>query len=206
MKMKDKHSSPWSGAHLLSKAKKGLSVYFTLGIKLGFKWLPLTRSHICSVTNFSPPPLSPGGPPQLDHTRGIHRHYLHGHREQRGSAFRRTERTCLHKRAEESIFPHVTWGVDKILSVLVQVDNKYFDNRLWFTAVFFFLGGGVSASLGSVPLWGLVLLRLNWATEIFTLGLNHPRSSVLTCGRCCHNRAGAAVHRIQSVTPHSTFV
>lgn len=50
----------------LGKPKKGLSVYFTLEIKLGFKWMPLTRGHICSVTNFTLP-SSPGGSPSWPH-------------------------------------------------------------------------------------------------------------------------------------------
>ena len=63
-----KHTSPpppGQEGHLHSKAKKGLSVYFTLGIKLEFKWLPLTRGHICSVTNFSPLLYHLVAPPSL---------------------------------------------------------------------------------------------------------------------------------------------
>lgn len=78
------HTSPFPrpGGHLFSKAKKGLAVYLTLGIKLAFKCLPLTGSHICSVTNFTPPP-SPGGP-RPDHTREIQGWDLHGHIEHTG--------------------------------------------------------------------------------------------------------------------------
>lgn len=52
-----------------------------------------------------------------------------------------------------------------------------------------------------LPFSGYVQWKCVPAAKIFTLGPNHPRSSLLTCKECCHNRAGAAVHRIQLVMP-----
>lgn len=86
------------GGHLFRKAKRGLSVYFTLEIKWGFKWWPLTRGHICSVTNFTPP-SSPDGSPAWPHPGNLWLPFAWTKREE-GRVFRLTEITCLHKRNE----------------------------------------------------------------------------------------------------------
>lgn len=80
------------------------------------------------------------------------------------------------------------------------------------TSVLIISCGSLLFSAGSLPAGslcdfnglsfsGYIQLKCVPAAKIFTLGPNHPRSSLLTCRECCHNRAGAAVHRIQSVTP-----
>lgn len=102
-----------SGGHLFRKAKKGLSVYFTLEIKLGFKWWPLTRGHICSVTNFTPP-SSPGGSPDWPHPGNLWPPFAWTKRAE-GRVFRLTEITCLHKRYKGWIF-WLQRGISAIIS------------------------------------------------------------------------------------------
>lgn len=87
-----------SGGHLFRKVKKGLSVHFTLEIKLGFKWWPLTGGRICSVTNFAPSP-SPGGSPAWPHPGNLWPPFAWTKRAE-GRVFRPTEITCLHKQYE----------------------------------------------------------------------------------------------------------
>lgn len=85
-----------SGGHLFRKAKRGLSVYFTLEIKWGFKWRPLSRGHICSVTNFTLSP-SPDGSPGWPHPGNLWPPFAWTKRAE-GRVFRRTKITCSHKR------------------------------------------------------------------------------------------------------------
>lgn len=87
-----------SGGHLFRKAKRGLGVYFTLELKWGFKWWPLTGGHICSVTNFTPSP-SPDGSPAWPHPGNLWPPFAWTKRGE-GRVFRLAERTCVHKRKE----------------------------------------------------------------------------------------------------------
>lgn len=149
-----------SGGHLFRKAKKGFSEYFTLEIKWVFKWWPLARGHICSVTNFTPS-LSPGGSPAWPHPGNLWPPFAWT-KTAEGRVFRLTEIICLHKRCEglitgfkegfsSAVIPHssvivmarspraitacTTSGADENRLAL-SPDGKCFDNELWFTAAF----------------------------------------------------------------------
>lgn len=92
---------PVSGADLFRKAKRGLSVSFTLEIKWTFKWRPLTRGHICPVTNFTPP-SSPDDSPVWPHPGNLWPTFAWTERGV-GMVFRPTEITCLHWRCQRLI-------------------------------------------------------------------------------------------------------
>lgn len=83
-----------SGAHLFRKAKRGLSVSFTLEVKWAFKWQPLTGGHICPVTNFTPP-SSPDDFPAWPHPGNLWLAFAWTERGE-GRVFRLTKITCLH--------------------------------------------------------------------------------------------------------------
>lgn len=206
-----------SGGHLFRKVKKGLSVHFTLEIKLGFKWWPLTGGRICSVTNFTPSP-SPGGSPAWPHPGNLWPPFAWTKRAE-GRVFRPTEITCLHKQYEGVIpgflshnRPHVHYYDNSATQRQYHTTSGEIGRLCHPMANVFIISCGSLLFIEGLPYlnpckWhvlpfsGYVQWKCVPAAKIFTLGPNHPRSSLLTCKECCHNRAGAAVHRIQSVTP-----